>query len=175
MTTDGFLDAVTCLDLTSARLYHSHFPRSRLLMGERLSKWLVEMNARLQSQQRGTGGCSTLYLSAVEERRVLDVRDLSEIPDRSFDATVAFGGPILYAFEQAERALSECLRVTQIGGVVLASVMATIGTMRFFLSVVVEESRQYGRQTRSSAPVICGTRPPTPIAAECSAGAKSWP
>ncbi|HEV2070526.1 MAG TPA: class I SAM-dependent methyltransferase [Acidimicrobiales bacterium] len=84
--------------------------------------------------------------SAVEERRVLDVRDLSEIPDRSFDATVAFGGPISYAFEQAERALSECLRVTQIGGVVLASVMATIGTMRFFLPLVVEESRQYGME-----------------------------
>ncbi|MBW3616000.1 MAG: PAS domain-containing protein, partial [Actinobacteria bacterium] len=81
-----------------------------------------------------------------EPALLLDVRDLSEIPDRSFDATVAFGGPISYAFEQAERALSECLRVTRVGGMVLASVMATVGTMRFFLPVVVEESRQYGME-----------------------------
>ena len=94
----------------------------------------------LNAEKAREAGCE----SAVEERRVLDVRDLSEVPDRSFDATGAFGGPISYAFEQAERALTECLRVTRVGGVVLASVMATIGTMRFFLPVVAEESRQFG-------------------------------
>jgi ubiquinone/menaquinone biosynthesis C-methylase UbiE len=84
------------------------------------------------------------FEDAIEERLVLDVRDLSALPDESFDATVAYGGPISYAFEQADRALAECVRVTRSGGVVLASVMATIGTMRFFLPVVVDEIRQFG-------------------------------
>lgn len=95
---------------------------------------------QLNARKVGEAGCEY----AVEERRVLDVRDLSEIPDRSFDATIAFGGPISYAFEKADQALRECVRVTRVGGVVLASVMATIGTMRFFLPVVVEEMRQFG-------------------------------
>lgn len=81
---------------------------------------------------------------AVEDRRILDVRDLSELADGSFDATVAFGGPLSYAFERAEAALGECLRVTRAGGVVLASVMATIGTMRYFLPTVVDEIREFG-------------------------------
>ncbi len=81
---------------------------------------------------------------AVEDRRILDVRDLSVLADGSFDATVAFGGPLSYAFELAEHALGECLRVTRAGGVVLASVMATVGTMRYFLPAVVDEIRDFG-------------------------------
>lgn len=52
--------------------------------------------------------------------------------------------PSLTAFEVAELALGECLRVTRVGGVVLASVMATIGTMRYFLPAVVDEISQFG-------------------------------
>lgn len=32
-----------------ARLYHSHFPRSRLLLVEHLSRWLVEMHSRFKA------------------------------------------------------------------------------------------------------------------------------
>lgn len=81
---------------------------------------------------------------AVEERLVLDVRDLTCFADASFDAVVAYGGPISYAFERAEEALRECLRVTRPGGVVLASVMTTIGTMRLFLPAVVDEIEAFG-------------------------------
>jgi hypothetical protein len=81
---------------------------------------------------------------AVEERRLLDVRDLSVFADGVFDAVVAYGGPISYAFEQAETALAECIRVTRTRGVVLASVMATIGTMRYFLPAVVDEIEAFG-------------------------------
>jgi ubiquinone/menaquinone biosynthesis C-methylase UbiE len=81
---------------------------------------------------------------AVEDRLVLDVRDLSAFADDSFDAVVAYGGPISYAFEQAEEALGECLRVTRPKGVVLASVMTTLGTMRLFLPTVVNEMDAFG-------------------------------
>lgn len=82
--------------------------------------------------------------SAVEDRRIVDVRDLAAFADGSFDATVAYGGPLSYAFEEAGHALAECLRTTRAGGVVLASVMATIGTMRYFLPTVVDEIEAFG-------------------------------
>lgn len=82
--------------------------------------------------------------AAVEDRRVVDVRDLSAFPDGAFDGVVAYGGPISYAFEQAELAFAECLRVTRPGGIVLASVMATIGTVRYFLSGVADEIEAFG-------------------------------
>lgn len=81
---------------------------------------------------------------SVEDRLVLDVRDLTRFADASFDAVVAYGGPVSYAFERAEEALGECLRVTRPGGAVLASVMTTIGTMRLFLPTVVDEIGTFG-------------------------------
>lgn len=74
--------------------------------------------------------------SAVEERRQLDVCNLGMLADGEFDAVVAYGGPLSYAFEGAENSLREMLRVTRHGGVVIASVMALVGTLRFFLRAV---------------------------------------
>ncbi len=73
---------------------------------------------------------------AVTERRRLDVCDLSCVPDGSFDAVVAYGGPLSYAFDDAERSLAEMLRVVRPGGVVVASVMDLLGTLRCFLSAI---------------------------------------
>ena len=43
-------DAVTeaCLEVRGTRLYHSLFPRSRMMMLDRLAAWLVELNARFK-------------------------------------------------------------------------------------------------------------------------------
>ncbi|MGH3202435.1 MAG: class I SAM-dependent methyltransferase [Streptosporangiaceae bacterium] len=84
------------------------------------------------------------HAGAILEHRLLDVRDLSACPDGTFDAVVAYGGPISYAFDQAEHALGECVRVTRAGGLVLASVMALIGTTRHWLPAVVGEMETYG-------------------------------
>jgi SAM-dependent methyltransferase len=70
---------------------------------------------------------------AVRERRQLDVCDLTAYPDDTFDAVVAYGGPLSYLFGDEQRALRECLRVTRPGGVVLASVMSLAGSGRRFL------------------------------------------
>jgi len=71
--------------------------------------------------------------AAVIERRLLDIRNLSSVPDGSFDAVVAYGGPLSYAFEDAEVCLGEMLRVVRPGGRVVASVMAAIGTLNVFV------------------------------------------
>jgi len=70
---------------------------------------------------------------AVEGRHLLDVRDLSAFPDGTFDAVVAYGGPLSYVFEDAPTGLAECLRVTAPGGLVLASVMSLGGSGRFYV------------------------------------------
>lgn len=67
--------------------------------------------------------------ASVIERRLLDIRDLSSVPDGSFDAVVAYGGPLSYAFDDAEVCLGELLRVVRPGGRVVASVMDSIGTL----------------------------------------------
>lgn len=74
--------------------------------------------------------------ASVLERRLLDIRDLSSVSDASYDAVVAYGGPLSYAFEQAEICLSEMLRVVRPGGRVVASVMDLIGTLRVFVRAI---------------------------------------
>ncbi len=74
--------------------------------------------------------------AAVDERRLLDVRDLSSVADARFDAVVAYGGPLSYAFDQAEACMGEMLRVVRPGGLVVASVMEAIGTLRILVRII---------------------------------------
>ncbi|OIQ72867.1 Mg-protoporphyrin IX methyl transferase [mine drainage metagenome] len=82
--------------------------------------------------------------SSVEAWQLLDVCDTSEYDDGEFDAVVAYGGPLSYAFEHAEEALTGLFRITRPGGVVVASVMSLLGTWRHFLSGTVSESERVG-------------------------------
>lgn len=80
--------------------------------------------------------------SAVEDRFILDVRDTTQFGRGEFDAIVAFGGPLSYAFEETQDALSGLLRA---GQVVLASVMSTLGTWRFFLADIIDQAALIGQ------------------------------
>jgi ubiquinone/menaquinone biosynthesis C-methylase UbiE len=81
---------------------------------------------------------------AVESRELLDVCDTSRIPDDSFDAVVAFGGPLSYAFEHIDEALTGLFRVIKPGGLVLASVMSSSGSWRSFPRGVIEDTQRVG-------------------------------
>lgn len=85
--------------------------------------------------------------SAVDDRLILDVRDTSRFGSGEFDAVVAFGGPLSYAFEAVHDALSGLLRV---GSVVLASVMSTLGSWRFFLPEVTDEAAVIGQDANDA-------------------------
>ncbi len=74
----------------------------------------------------------------VERRERLDVCDTSRFEDGAFDAVVAFGGPLSYAFERADEAMRGLLRVVAPDGIVLASVMSWLGTWRQFLPAITE-------------------------------------
>lgn len=105
--------------------------------------------------------------AAVESRQVLDVRDLSMFPDESFDATLAYGGPLSYAFEQAPHALAECLRVTKRGGTVLASVMTLLGSMRYVLPIMVGELETFGVDVMTRIVQTGDLRPTQPTGHVC--------
>jgi SAM-dependent methyltransferase len=81
---------------------------------------------------------------SVRTRTLLDICDTSAYPDASFDAVVAFGGPLSYAFDEAEGALAGLFRILRPGGVILASVMSLLGSWRFFLPTVIDDIERAG-------------------------------
>jgi SAM-dependent methyltransferase len=81
---------------------------------------------------------------SVESRDLLDICDTSRYRDAEFDAVVAYGGPLSYAFEHAAAAFAGLLRITRPGGPVVASVMSTLGSWRYFLEGVLEDTKRSG-------------------------------
>lgn len=101
---------------------------------------LSPVQLRLNEQHVAQAGAE----AAVESRDLLDVCDTSRFSDGEFDAVVAYGGPLSYAFDRADVALTGLLRVTRRGGPVVASVMSTLGSYRYFLPAVVEIAHSHG-------------------------------
>lgn len=95
---------------------------------------------RLNGQHVAQAGAE----AAVESRSLLDVCDASRFADSEFDAVVAYGGPLSYAFDRVASALAGLLRVTRHGGPVVASVMSTLGSYRYYLPAVLQIAEDYG-------------------------------
>jgi len=81
---------------------------------------------------------------AVERRLALDIRDVVELDRDTYDAVVAYGGALSYVFEDASDAFRQLVRVTRPEGIVLASVMSKVGSLRYFLPLALEERDRYG-------------------------------
>lgn len=81
---------------------------------------------------------------AVEGRIVADICDLGAFADDSFDAAVAFGGPLSYVLDRRDDALEELLRVVKPGGPVLLSVMSLLTAFRIHLAHVLSIAREHG-------------------------------
>ncbi len=84
-----------------------------------------------EAQLRGTAA-----EQHVERRELLDVCDTSRYADGEFDAVVAFGGPLSYAFERTDEAMGGLLRIAAEDGVVVASVMSWLGSWRHLLPAI---------------------------------------
>jgi SAM-dependent methyltransferase len=80
----------------------------------------------------------------VVDRVVADVTELTSFDDDAFDAVVCFGGPVSYAHERSEDAVSELVRVTRPGGHVLLSVMSLIGALIRYRDLVLDLVRRDG-------------------------------
>ena len=103
------------------------------------AKVLLELGARvtcldlspvqLEACKRNAPGAEAYELGSIT--------DLGRYPSNSFDVTLALGGPLSYCFDQADRALSELVRVTRPGATVGLSVMNLWGSLhRFFAAVL---------------------------------------
>ncbi|MEO3892062.1 class I SAM-dependent methyltransferase [Nonomuraea sp. B5E05] len=93
------------------------------------------------NEERLRGGAAD---ASVERREIVDVCDASRYADGEFDLVLAYGGPLSYAFEQAEDALCGLLRITRPGGLVVGSVMSLLGSWRHFLPGVVKMAEAIG-------------------------------
>lgn len=115
----------------------------------RFTMELIEMGARVAvtdfspvqlDLNRARLGSST----SVESWEILDVCDTSRYTDGEFDAVVAFGGPLSYAFENIDEAMTGLFRVVRPEGVVVASVMSLLGTWRHLLEDVITVAETFG-------------------------------
>lgn len=86
----------------------------------------------------------------VESWQIIDVCDTSMFDDGEFDAVLAYGGPLSYAFENVDEALTDLLRIVRPGGVVVASVMSLLGSWRYFLEAVIQESENIGEDANDA-------------------------
>lgn len=82
--------------------------------------------------------------AAVVSRALLDICDTSRFADETFDVVLAYGGPLSYAFEQTEDAFRGLLRITKLGGYVVASVMSWLGSWRHFLPAALADAQAVG-------------------------------
>jgi len=87
--------------------------------------------------------------NSVVSRELLDICDTSRYEDATFDAVVAFGGPLSYAFEHDAEALAGLFRITKPGGVVVASVMSLLGSWRYFLPGAIEDTKVAGEEANN--------------------------
>jgi SAM-dependent methyltransferase len=74
---------------------------------------------------------------AVTDRVECDIRDVSRFTQGEFGAVVAYGGPISYTFDDAERVTAGLVGLLRPGGLLLASVMSLLGAWRAMLPGVV--------------------------------------
>src|SRR5208283_189798 len=72
--------------------------------------------------------------------------DLVSYPSESFDAVVAYGGPLSYVLDRRSVALSEVRRVLCPGGLALFSVMSTWGSIHEYLTGVLAVDVEVNRR-----------------------------
>lgn len=85
------------------------------------------------------------FAAGVERWIRMDICDMRALESGSFDAVVAYGGPLSYVFERAGDAVRECARVLRPGGLLLASVMSLWGTLHGFFAGVIRTPVELNR------------------------------
>jgi SAM-dependent methyltransferase len=99
------------------------------------------------------------FAQAVESWQQVDICDLRPYADTSFDCVVVYGGPFSYVLDQREAALQECLRVLKPGGPLLLSVMSLWGSVRRFLTGVLDVPAEYNQRIISQGDITSATLP----------------
>ena len=85
---------------------------------------ISEEQLRIAEERIGEAG----VLGNISSFSCLDVCDLSEIPNASYDAVICLGGALSYVRDARSLALSELIRVAKPGSPLIVSVMSLLGT-----------------------------------------------
>jgi 2-polyprenyl-3-methyl-5-hydroxy-6-metoxy-1,4-benzoquinol methylase len=134
---------------------HTHYLRQYVPAGAhvleigagpgRFTQVLAELNARIlvadvsqvqldlnkhHAQEYG-------FAHAVEDWQQLDICDMNRFGSESFDAVVAYGGPLSYVLDKRDAALHKCIRVLKDDGMLLLSVMSLWGAAHRYLDGVL--------------------------------------
>ena len=130
------VDSVLELGAGAGRLTKELVPLCRSLVASDLSPVQLAINRR-KMEELGLG-------SRIADFRILDVTDLSELPQASFDVVVCTGGVLNYVHNMERAAIQGILRVTRPGGTVILGVMSLIGTVLRFAKGLKGETEKYG-------------------------------
>jgi ubiquinone/menaquinone biosynthesis C-methylase UbiE len=101
------------------------------------------------------------YGPSVESWERADICAMPQFADASFDAVVAYGGPLSYALERREAAAAECRRVLKPGGTLLASVMSMWGTFNRWYATFLKAPPSQMREIIRTGDVTPVTAPGT--------------
>ncbi len=143
---------------------HNHYLRTHLTRGMhvleigagpgRFTQVLHELGCRVvvadislrQLEANKTKAKELGFADSVERWVKLDICDMGSLERTSFDAVVAYGGPLSYVFDRSELAVAECSRVLKPAGLLVASVMCLWGSIHRFFEGVIEVPTETNRE-----------------------------
>jgi ubiquinone/menaquinone biosynthesis C-methylase UbiE len=80
----------------------------------------------------------------VHEFRMLDITDLRGMEDDRFDIVICVGGALNYTFDREQAAITEMLRVTRPGGILILGSVALFSSLMRYLPAIAEEKQDFG-------------------------------
>lgn len=80
----------------------------------------------------------------IEDFRILDITDLQGVNAASYDVVTCVGGALNYTFDKEQTTITEMLRVTKPGGIVIVGSVALFNSLMRYLSAIAEEKKQFG-------------------------------
>ena len=80
----------------------------------------------------------------IEDFRILDITNLEGIHTNHYDVVICVGGALNYTFDKEQVAVTEMLRVTKPGGIVIVGTVALFNSLMRYLPAIAEEKKQFG-------------------------------
>jgi ubiquinone/menaquinone biosynthesis C-methylase UbiE len=84
------------------------------------------------------------FADRIKDFLLLDITDLKEIRANQYDVVICVGGALNYTFDREQAAITEMLRVTKPGGIVIVGVVALFNSLMRYLPAIAEEKKQFG-------------------------------
>ena len=84
------------------------------------------------------------FADLIRDFLILDITDLEPMNNDHFDVVVCVGGALNYTFNKEQTAVTEMLRVTRPGGIIIVGAVALFNSLMRYLPAIAEEKTQFG-------------------------------